>query len=357
MEQLKKYGFVIGVAVMALVLLVFAYFYVYGASSEYEAKASGLQSAEKTLNRFASMKPDQLPTKLLVEKRSGEQEKLAAALTEAERFYEDSVKKLEELRFQPDGAVIPASAAAQISSAFETVLRKFNEDYLKVKKAYIKKVFPAPVAQGAPEPQPIAIDAPEEIKDAGERCRIARAIFTAAMDSAWGGMTVMAFEKKKARALPSKSEEAAKKKAEESEAKAKAKAKAKGKTTKTKAGKQGAKAEEPEAVAEAKPIDSRLLYDKVKVTIAGEIRFQDLGPFLYQVYRRAQDDKDPVLFILEDMVLTKQPDRLPKSLYPSNWPNEQGARSAPPDSEQKVPTATLRLTLSAVRWKVPEGGI
>jgi len=338
MEQLKKNGFLIAVGAMVVFLLAFAYMHVFRASASYNAKADSLKRVAAQLKSYASRKPEELPTEDLLAKRNDEKEKLQGAWASGEQFYAEIARKLEELRFQPDGEVYSIGDEAGISNAFMTAVTQLNDAYKKIKDAYVKKVFPPEALEGLDTNWPsIAIQAdfttPEQRREAAARCRIARAIFRAAMAADWGGMTFIGFEKRAAKRTAVSSTK-----------------KSKSRSSRKRSYRRSSRRKKKE-VKEVKPVDPRTLYEKVKVTVAGEMRFQDLGPFLYQLYQQAQDPKDPVLFVVERVALTKQPDRLLRELYDKQYPSEREARQAPVDAEVKVPTATVRVVLSALKWK------
>lgn len=356
MGELKKYGFTIGVVAMVILLLAFSYLYVMSQSSLYAEKETALSKVERDLKRYADMPPDMLPTAALLKVRAAEKEELDAAVTDGDEFYANAVSRLQELRFKPGGVVHNRGDAAGMSNAYSDAMTELNQRYRPEKERYVKEVFTEKqLSKIAAEElkfadvdiQPQAtFETPDDLVESAERCRITRGIFEAAMDAKWGGMSAIAFEKRKRSEVKKSGPPPAKEKAAE--------AKRKGKP----APKRGAKAkEEPK---EVKPIDPQELYEKVKVTVVGEMRFCDLGPFLNRVYQRAQHETDPVLFVVEEVCLTNQIDRLPRPLYESAEPyeSEVEARSAPLDKEVKVPTATLRLILSAFRWKgfPAEGG-
>ena len=62
---------------------------------------------------------------------------------------------------------------------------------------------------------------------------------------------------------------------------------------------------------------------------------------------------DPVFFVVEECVLAKQKDRLLKASYKAEepFPRLDDAKRAPLDFELKLPTATMRLTLSVLKYK------
>ena len=344
MEQLKRNGFVIGLVAMVLFLVVFAYLHVFRASSSYGQKADSLRRVALSLRNYAQRKPEELPTKELLQKRGDEKKKLEEAWGSAEQFYAGVAKKLEELRFQPDGEVYDIEDEAGISNAFLTAINQLNDAYKKVREEYIKKVFPPEALKGVDLTwSPIEVKAnfatPEQRKEAAARCRIARAIFQAAIASNWGGMTYINFERRITKKTTST---AAKKTSSYSR-----------KRTSRKSSRYRSyrRRQKKKKLQEVKPVDPRDLYEKIKVTVAGEMRFQDLAPFLAHLYRQAQDPKDPVLFIVEKIVMAKQADRVLSELYEKQYPNEDEARKAPLDSEVKIPTATVRLVLSAIKWK------
>ena len=343
MDNLKKHGFTIALAGMVVVLAAFAWFFVMEKVNRYNEKAGRLKTAAAKLKKYASMKVEELPTAALVKLREGEKEALAAAEAEGEDFYKAKLQKLQELRFQPDGEVFDPDDEAGISNAFQTAITQLNQEYLKVKNAYVDKVYPADrlknIERNFP---PIAVTAnfttQEERIDAAEKCHIARAIFKAAEAAGWGGMTSITFERRRqAEARKKSTSSATKKRASRS--------------SRTRRGSRKSRSRKKAAPKEVKPVDPRSLYEKIKVKVAGEIRFRDLGPFLGNLYAQAQDEKNPVLFFLEELTTYKQGDRLLDPLYKSTWKRKEDAETAPVDKEVRVPTATVRMTLSVLRWK------
>jgi len=345
MDNLKKHGFTIALAGMVVVLAAFAYLFVMEKVNRYNEKAGRLRTAAARLKKYASMKVEELPTAALVKLRQGEKDSLEAAEAEGEDFYKTKRQKLQELRFQPDGEVFDPDDEAGISNAFQTAITQLNQEYLKVKNAYVDKVYPADRLKGIERNfPPIQIAAsfttPEERIDAAEKCHIARAIFKAAEASGWGGMTSIAFERRR--------QAETRKKATTTTTKSRSSSRSSRSSTR---GRRGRRAKKKAAPKEVKPVDPRSLYEKIKVKIAGEIRFRDVGPFLGHIYAQARDEKNPVLFFLEELTTYKQGDRLLDPLYKSTWDRKEDAESAPLDKEVRVPTATVRMTLSVLRWK------
>jgi hypothetical protein len=348
MAELKKHGFLIGVGAMVLFLLGFSYAFVLKWRSAYGDRENALKRVEGRLARFAKMAPEELPTPGLVELRTDEKTGLDAAEEAGTEYYETALKKLQELRFQPAGEVYQSGDAAGISNAYADALTELNQRYLRLKEAYVRAVYQEKQLAQLDEEEgdwkflPIEVtptqtfQSPEEQVEAAERCRVARSLFEAAMEAKWGGMTHIAFEKSKAleaRKTPRRPER------EKSR-----------RSSGRKSGRSKRRRQEP-TDEPVKPIDPRTLFDTIKVTVAGEIRYADVGPLLYHLYRRAQHETDPVFFQVEQIFLNKQEDRLLDAFYKSRWQEEATAVAASPHHEVRVPTATIRVVLSAVRWK------
>ncbi len=339
MDDLKKHGFTIGVVAMVVILLGFTYFFVMDAASTYGTKERGLKVKEGNLRRYAAMKAEDLPTKELVTLKTTEKESREGAGTAGEDFYTASRDALQKLVFEQGGQEYTKEDVAGISNAYRDALRSLNEQYLKLKQQYVQEVYQAwQLKQLQPEDlkfsavtptPPPSFESDEDIVHAAERCRITRSIFKAATAANWGGITHIEYERKK-------------------RSDARTKAKSKRKSTRKSKRRRG---KEPEK--EIKPIDPRKLYDKIQVEVAGEIRFQDLGPFLRNLYLQAQDATDPVLFLVEGIHFNKQEDRLLDPVYISeeSWMKRSEAEQAPIQRDVRIPTATLRLTVNAVRWK------
>jgi len=349
MESLKKNGFLVGVIAMVIGIGVFAYFVSWSwGISKYHSLQREVSKNESSLGAYAKMKPEDLPTDRKLENDTELQTALRGILADVERFYTERVEKLVRLQLVKGGETFTARDDAAFGSAFNTALDELNKKYAEVRAEYVKRVYPAHVAANpeAAQAQPRISLSPTissneaDLVEAAQMCRVTTALIAAATEARWGGLTSVVFEKKKTT-----------KAAEERSRTPRAAETAKKGPAKTgKGGKSATKEEPPPVVPE---YSARDLYERVKLTAAGEIRFEDIGPFLHALELRAQDADDPVFFVVDECVLTKQKDRLLKPLYKAQEPFQKldDAKQAPPDFEVKLPTATMRLTLSVLKYR------
>ncbi len=352
MESLKKNGFLVGVIAMVLGIGVFAYFVTWSwGISRYHSLQREVSKNQTTLDAYAKMKPEDLPTEQKVEKDTELQTKLRETLADVERFYTARVEKLVRLQLVKGGETFTVSDDAAFGSAFNTALDDLNKKYAEVRAGYVKRVYPAHVAANPEVAQahpkislsPTISSNEADLIEAAQMCRVTTALLAAATEARWGGLTSVVFEKKTTR----RTEEAAAAKPKAARGAEKTD-KAPARTTKK--GAASVKEEPAPVVPELNPRD---LYDRVRLTAVGEIRFEDLGPFLHALELRAQDADDPVFFVVDECVLTKQKERLLKPFYRTEEPFQKldDAKQAPLDLEVKLPTATMRLTLSVLKYK------
>ncbi|HNS00140.1 MAG TPA: hypothetical protein PKX48_11720 [Planctomycetota bacterium] len=347
MESLKKNGFLVGVIAMLAAIGAFAYFVTWSwGISKYHSLQREISKNESVLAGYAKRKPEDLPTKRKLEADTDLQETLRKILADVERFYAERAEKLARLQLVKGGETFTAHEDAAFGSAFNTALDDLNRKYSDVRAEYVKRVYPAHAA-AAPEASQSKISLSPTISSneadliaAAQMCRITTALVTAATEAGWGGLTSVVFEKKKGT------------RAAEEKPKASAPAGSKPPPP-ARTGRRGAAAPKTPEAAVVPEYDARDLYERVRLTAAGEIRFEDLGSFLHALELRAADADDPVFFVVEECVLAKQKDRLLKASYKAEepFPRLDDAKRAPLDFELKLPTATMRLTLSVLKYK------
>ena len=366
MESLKKHGFVVGVIGMVIALGVFAYFvtWKYGVG-EYRSLQKKVRENESKLASFSKMGVKDLPTERLVDVNTKSLGNFKAEFVKAEKFLSDRKDSLVKTQLTKDGEEFSDPAA--FTAAFKTAVDELQKKYNVVRGAYLRKVFSEQIAK-AVEATPFKLGLDEKISEtvgqsgegmpeAAQMYRIANAILASATDAKWGGVTSISFpavkgtrETAKAKAKREEDE----KKAKEAKAKEeKDKDKKKPTGVRTRSGGQkaadGAQAKE----AETAQVNPRDLYERVKVVVAGEIRWDDVGPFLHALDLRAKDPDDPIYFVVEDVALNKQKDRNMPAFVKSEetFRDPADAQKAALDREVKLPAATIRLSLSVLKYK------
>ena len=345
MDSLRKHGFTIGVVAMILGLGAFGWVWVWGGHmARYGEFQNKIASNAKKLQQYADMDVTVLPTPYLVELKTDELQERERARADAVEYLAEIGKKLDRLQFQPGGETFTALQTAAMQAAFQTAMAQLNERLVQARLAYAAKVLPPAVL--ADRENITVLSATDRIQvesaftdeasvhDAARKCRIVHAVAAAALDAEWGGLTGVVFERARAGVRP-------------------AEPPAPTRPTTRPQTRPAARGKAPAAKKiEVVPADPRDLCERIPVRVFGEIRFEDIGPFLRQLELRAQDRSDPVMFVVDELNVTTQGDRLPQAVYiNSEVGNEDAARALPLDAENKVPTATLRLNLSVLKWK------
>ncbi len=366
MESLKKNGFVVGVIGMVIALGVFAYFVTWKLGvGEYQSLQKKVKENQNKLATYAKMGKEDLPTEKLVQIRTETLGNFKSEFAATEKVLTERRDKLVSTQLVKGGEEF--SDAAAFTAAFKTAVDELQKKYNAVRVAYLRKVFSEQIAK-AVEPTPFKLGLDEKVNEvvgqsgegmgeAAQMYRIAGAVLTAATDAKWGGVTSISFPVVKSASkarddAKAKKDEEEKKKAKEKEEKDKAKKKTSG-SVRTRSGNQKAAETAKTKEAEALQINPRDLCERVKVSVAGEIRWEDIGPFLHALELRANDPDDPIYFVVDEVVLNKQKDRILPAFVKSEeaFRDPVDAEKAALDREVKLPAATVRLSLSVLKYK------
>ncbi len=331
MDSLKQNAFTIAVILMLVVLGVAAYFLVAQKAMEYNAKLSTVASRRNRLKKYTG-KDTVVPTERLKEVKIKQKADIEAELEKGTKFFDDKKELFNQLKFAPDGAEIIETDIAAISAAFDTAINNLLARYSAVQKEYVKKVYQPELVNALDfnnlEMPEIKVAKPELTLNGGKvmaakRCHMMRALINAAVDAGWGGLTYIEFDKFqgiKEQTAPVSSRE--------------------------KSGRRGEQKKEEEKI-----LDPKTLYDGIALRVAGEMQYADLGPFLHQIHERSKDPSNPVLFVVEKIVMTKQKSNLLKPVYTATYSDSSEAESASLDKEVQNPAAAVRIELSALEWK------
>lgn len=331
MDNLKKNGFVISVIVMVLILGAAGYFRIFKPLMDYDVVSGEAADRKSDLAPYAK-KGAEIPTEALAQNKMRFEETYTDALTAGTGVYSGNAQALAKLQFEPGQAEISEFDSAGIQTAFNTAVQKFITDYEAVRKKYFKVIYPESITKEATTPLP-ALDIPipnlqEEggKADAAKICHITRSLLDAATKANWGGLTYVKFDDMQDKRRRSATTSSA------------SRPNRRGGSSRSKA-------------TEVKPIDPSSLYERVGLTIAGEIRYEDLGSFLRQLYLRAQDSDNAVFFVVEKLVMTKQRQRVLEPTYTHIYGSQEEAEQAPLSSEITLPSATMRMELGVLEWK------